>query len=300
MSNTAGQLGFLFPAIAVPLTFYFMKDKSVYLLWLLVISLLAFGIINEKRATIFILPLLIYFCLLVNNESTNITRSLIAKNLVIGFLILIISVTFGAIFIPSLNPSESYYGSVDFLHIVRYAFDYLTMDYGTQLQGQYKDAFDDKSIQVGRLTLLMYLSDWLSNASLQVKLFGVGFGIATSNQWSVGPSDPLFNFIGARGAISGAGLTLIETGIIGLLIFIFFFTNIFLKIKQLLRHEVNPNTRRWYRTVELLFWVFLFDFFFYSTILFRTMPLPIIFFTIISTLTILEQARNQSLTFIKS
>jgi hypothetical protein len=186
--------------------------------------------------------------------------------------------------IPSLNSSSDYGGAVDILFSIEYAVDYLTMDYGDYLQGSYQSAMYDENVQVGRITLILSIVEWLNASSWSTQLFGVGFGAATPSEWLGGQGDPLFGILGTRGAISGAGLALVETGILGLGLFIYFFFNLRREIKIQIKNSDALNAVRWYKTVLVIFYVFLFDFFFYSTSLFRTMPMPILFFAIIATL----------------
>lgn len=287
MSHVAGQLGFLFPAIATPLIFYFMKNRSQFQMWLLIFGLIGFGIINEKRSVVFLMPLIIYASILAN-ESPHLRRNRtgrFAKMLLISPL-LFVGASLGIAFIPSLNMGGDYGGAVNILFAIEYAVDYLTMDYGDSLQGSYELAMYDENIQVGRLTLLFSMAEWLRISSWSTQLFGVGFGVATPSEWLGGQSDPLFDILGTRGAISGAGLALVETGILGLGILIYFFLNLRRTIRLHIEKSANLDVSRWYKTINVIFYVFLYDFFFYSTVLLRTLPMPIIFFAIIFTLSI--------------
>ena len=292
MSNVAGQLGFLFPAIATPLIFYFMKNRNQFQMWLLIFGLIGFGIINEKRSVVFLMPLIIYASILAN-DSPHLRRNRTGRFVKI-FLIspfVFVGIVLGMTFIPSLNVSSEYGGSVNILFAIEYAIRYLTMDYGDSLQGSYESAMYDENIQVGRITLLFSIAEWLSNSSWSTQLFGVGFGAATPSEWLGQQSDPLFNIIGTRGAISGAGLALVETGILGLGIFIYFFLNLHRMVRLQIKKSENLDVSRWYKTMNVIFYVFLFDFFFYSTVLLRTLPMPIIFFAVLATLSIIKSQR---------
>jgi hypothetical protein len=289
MSHVAGQLGFLFPAVAVPLIFYFMKNKNQYHMWLLIFGLIGFGIINEKRSIVFLMPLIVYASILANESplrKRNQTKR-IAKIILISPFVFA-GVFLGMAYIPSLNIGAEYGGAVNFLFAIEYAVDYLTMDYGSSLQGSYESAMYDENIQVGRVTLLFSIAEWLSNSSWSTQLFGVGFGTATPSEWLSGNNDRLFDVLGTRGAISGAGLALVETGIIGLGICIYFFLNLHCIIRIMVKRSEDFNLSRWYKTVNVVFYVFLYDFFFYSTALLRTLPMPIIFFAIVATLSVLK------------
>jgi hypothetical protein len=284
MSNTAGQLGFLFPAIAIPIVCYFTANKNIVLMWLLIILLGAFGLINEKRSIVFLLPFIIYASVKINSDRIMVNSKSNMKIGLIGMLVVFGITFFGAHFIPSLNMNESYGGAVNFIYLFEYALEYLTMDYGGTLQGSYNDALLDAGVQIGRITLLIYIVDWIKQQEILTILFGIGFGAITPSDWLANQSDPLFNLIGARGAISGFGLTLIETGVVGSILMFIFFINILLKVLILSRNENDLRLKRWYKTVVIILFVFMYDYFFYSTVLLRVLPMPIILFSIIASI----------------
>jgi len=158
------------------------------------------------------------------------------------------------------------------------------MDYGGNLQGTYQDAMFDENIQVGRFVLISSIFDWLYNSAFLTKLFGLGFGVATPSEWIGQSTDPLFPILGTRGAISGAGLALIETGLIGFGLITLFFVRIYFSLQIAIKSTRNAQSLRWYKTLEVLLFLTLYDFFFYSTVLFRTIPMPLIFFALLSTM----------------
>ena len=285
MSNVAGQIGFLFPAIAVPLIFFFMKNKSQFYFFMIIIGLFSFGIINEKRSVVFLMPLIVWGSIQANSQILIKSYQIVnCLKLLFIIIFILLSVVIGASFIPSLNIDNRYGGSVNLVQLVQYAYDYLTMDYGDSLQGSYADAGLNQNIQVGRITLLLSIVQWISNSNWFVMLFGIGFGVATPSDWLGGNVDPLFSILGTRGAISGACLSLIETGIFGFGLFVLFFNKIHNRIWYLIKDAGDHHLKRWYKMVAVAFYIFVYDFFFYSTTLFRVLPMPVIFFAIIFTL----------------
>lgn len=295
MSHAAGQLGFLFPAVAVPLIVYFFKNRNQLQMWLVIFGLIAFGVINEKRSIVFLMPAIIYASVLANETPhPKRHRTWRLAKLIIILPFVCAGVLLGVAYIPSLNIGAEYGGAVNILFAIEYAIDYLTMDYGGSLQGSYDAAIYDENIQVGRLTLLFSIAEWLGKSSWSTKLLGVGFGAATPSEWLGGNKDAIFDIVGSRGAISGAGLALVETGVIGLGLFIYFFLNLHRTIRLLIEGSGDFDARRWYKTLNVVFYVFLYDFFFYSTTLLRTLPMPIIFFAAIATLSV-KRSRYLSL-----
>ena len=294
MSNSAGQLGFLFPALGIPILIFLMKNKSRIIMWLLLVGMFGFGIINEKRSCIFLLPLIGLLSIKANENIKTQSKRLEYFIKYAGITIFFCAMALlGLSSIPSLNPESKYGGSIDITYALNYITEYLTMNYGDSLQGSYENAVTDKGIQVGRWTLFSSIIQWLLKSDLSVKLFGVGTGNATASLWRENDTDALFTTIGTRGAISGFGLTLIETGIIGALIMIYFFYNLRKMIHDSARISKDLFYTRWLKTVNILVYVFIYDYFFYSTILLRTLPVPILFFSAIATLNIKKAHGNK-------
>jgi len=292
MSHSAGQLGFLFPAIAVPILMFLVNPRNRWQIYALLVGMFAFGIINEKRSVVFLLPVVLFAAALANRPESGPQRKRAsfwlgtALMAVAGFVL-------GLRAIPSLNPDAGYSGGVSPAFAINYAIEYLTMDYGGSLQGNFENAATDINIQVGRVIVVLEIVRWLSQADWITMLFGAGFGIATPSEFLGDQRDPLFQLIGTRGAISGAGLAVLETGLIGLgLFFVFFFGMLSLAWRSA-RQARTDTARRWFRTVMVLMAVFLYDFFFYSTTLLRTLPMPVLIFAIAASLPIARRVDMQ-------
>ena len=203
-------------------------------------------------------------------------------------IILLIAIPLGISLIPSLNSSASFGGSVSLLFAFDYAVDYLTMDYGGPLQNNYEAAAYDRNTQVGRLTLWFHIINWLYHADTMTQLFGVGF---VKLLLPLGLPVMMIYYLTclAQEAPFRAGLTLIRPGIIGISFFICFFLFIFFKIKSIKKRLYFPDSKRWMNVVFVIMCVFAVDFFLYSTVTFRTLPMPILFFTILSSIFMIEK-----------
>jgi hypothetical protein len=287
MSHGAGQLGFLIPAIAVPIIVYLQRPGNQVLTWTLIAAMFAFGIINEKRSVIFVLPLILLAAVLMK-RGTRLFRPTLGNIVALGAIaaVCVAGVALGIAFMPSLNQSSAYGGDVSVSFAVMYARDYLLMDYGGNLQGSYATALVDTGVQVGRLILWFEILRWLFAQDWTSMLFGIGFGAVTPSSWIQQSIDPLFELLGTRGALSGAGLALIETGLIGLALMTTFFVALMIATVRLLRRCVMPEVRGWLKTTILIQLVFWYDFFFYSTSLFRILPLPLLLFATVASLVI--------------
>lgn len=288
MSQGAGQLSFLFPAITIPIIIFIFNRKNKIAMFSLIFFMFMFGIIGEKRSTVFVLPLILLISFFLDSPQKKISTYYFIFFPVV-LIILLIAMPLGISLIPSLNSSASFGGSVSLLFALDYAIEYLTMDYGGPLQNSYEAAAYDRNTQVGRLTLWVHIVNWLYHADTMTQLFGVGFGKATPSSWITSDDDILFNLLGTRGSISGAGLTLIESGIVGILFFISFFLLIFYKIKSVKKILYFSDSKRWMNVVFVIMCVFALDFFLYSTVTFRTLPMPILFFTILSSVFLIEK-----------
>jgi hypothetical protein len=185
---------------------------------------------------------------------------------------------------PSLNPDARYSGSFDPMFAINYAVSYLTMDYGGPLQASYEEALRDVNVQVGRFVLVAEIVRWLQVADTTTLLVGLGFGTVTPSEWLGTEGDRLFDVLGTRGAISGAGLAVLETGLLGLALYLMLFAGAIQATLAERRRAHTRLARNWFGTVLVLIGVFAYDFFFYSLVLLRTLPLPFIFFSILASL----------------
>jgi hypothetical protein len=288
MSNAAGQLGFLFPAVIIPLLIFMRRSDNIFISYALVAAMFLFGIINEKRVVVFSFPLIILASLVVDLEGSFLRSRDFRGNLLIGVLLGLTGFIIGIHMIPSLNPEEVFGGPISLSHVYKYTIEYSTMDFGGTLQGSYEEAVNNTKIQVGRITLWRSIIEWLSLVDTKTVLFGTGFGSATPSIWLTEDSDLLFGIIGTRGSISAGGLALIETGIVGFLAIGYWFVHIFWKLIIIYRQAHSLTARRWFRLIMLVHFIFCFDFFYYSTSLLRTFPMPLIFFGFITSIFIVK------------
>jgi hypothetical protein len=182
--------------------------------------------------------------------------------------------------IPSLNSeaSETLQGSISLLFVLNYAVDYLTMDYGGGLQAAKELAAQNQSIQLGRLTIWAFIINWFLEADIMTKIFGLGYGAVTPSVWLHNSSDVIFNAIGVRGALSGANYAILEGGVLGLVLQVSFIIVSYRTIKRLRKNAGNESERTFLHILELMFFIFFFDYFFYSTVLYNALPLPFILF----------------------
>lgn len=278
LAHGTGQLSMLFPLLCLPIIVVIFKENYIAL-GAFVVGLFLFGIIGEKRSIVFLMPFFAVFCL-YSLGNKGLLRFLLQTRTIITLVSVVSCAALGIITIPSLNSeaSESFQGSVSLLFVMSYAMDYLTMDYGGGLQRAEEFAALDPSIQLGRLTIWAFIIDWFLEADITTKLFGLGYGAVTPSVWLHDSNDVIFDTIGVRGALSGANHAILEVGVLGLFLQSSFIIVSYRTIKRLRKYAVNEYYRTSSRILELMFFVFFFDYFFYSTVLFNALPLPFILF----------------------
>ena len=242
---------------------------------------LIFGLLNEKRSIIYLSPFIILGSFLLNSSySLNFKNIFKFTGIFLVFIFGLIQIS---IFIPSLSGTQNYgmvFEGNRLSYIIKYAIEYLFSDYGSALQGNLQDALYDQRVQLGRITLFINSWEYFLSQDLLHQFFGAGFGSYTSNEWLFSNQDRFFEETLFRGAFSGFLIILLEVGYIGVAIHLAIFINFYQSIKRNLVILQNPDLKRWSRIVFIIFFIFVYDFFFYSMVLFRTLPMPLIFILI--------------------
>ena len=105
LAHGTGQLSFLFPLLCVPVVILLYRN-NFRLLSLLLFSLFAFGIIGEKRAIIFVMPLYVLYCLYVFSER-GVFTFLARPRTIITSTGIGLCMVLGVMTIPSLNQEAS-------------------------------------------------------------------------------------------------------------------------------------------------------------------------------------------------
>jgi hypothetical protein len=274
MSHNAGQLSFLFPAIFIPVVIFLFRKKIV-LASIFVIVLFLFSILNEKRSIIYLGPIILSFSVFAVSSHRLSLKSAFAA---IIFLIAAgwMALKFSSV-IPSLSGSE---GNIDadqgLEYLITYAIEYVFADYGGALQAAEELAAIDGNVQLGRFTLWFRILEVFQREDVFTIFFGYGGGFITPSAW-VNSDDIMFDKLGFRGAVSGAGLSLLEGGLFGLLLNALLFLTLFYEINKNFKVIRSPECMRLNRILLVIFFVFLYDYLFYSIVLFRTQPMPVLF-----------------------
>ena len=297
MHHNAGQLGFLFPALMIPIiVFLFANNRPTIISLILIITVILFAIINEKRAIFFLgIPIIVlsfYAC-----QRRTLSLLGVARLAVVVLPIFLI-LAFSTSQVGSLSGKEAA-GKIagsgpSFL--LNYAIEYLTMDYGGALQADESLSAEDANVQVGRLIVISKSIDYMRAQSLNELFFGNGMGFITPSEY-INPPDIMYKKLGFRGAISGAAQMFIEGGLVGLvfmsLLLIGPLVRTLLLIKRSKRNTYeSAKYRKLCAICLLLLAICIFDFFLYSTTLLTTFPLPLLFFFILFALPNIHRPEN--------
>ncbi len=280
MSHNAGQLGFLFPAIMIPIVLLRFFNKNIKLAIILITMLILFAILNEKRAIFYLGPLIIFFSLI-----SFLTIKLSLSNLLKSSAVFLLGLFFLSYFTSNIDSLSGEEGSIEtsgnqIEYLIDYGIAYLTMDYGGDLQSDYAQAIFDRNTQLGRVILWIRGLDLYFSSNIYYQIFGHGFGYITPSEY-INPKDIIFQKLGFRGAISGALMNIIEGGLISFTLYSFLvlmpLTHLY-KRYQDTKSNLNRSSIKRIKILTIVQFVFIFDFFFYSTILFSTSPLPLLYF----------------------
>lgn len=282
MSHKAGQLSFLIPAICIPIFIFLYANKNIKLCIFLIFLALIFGLLNEKRSIVYLSPFIIFASFIVNSSVNFNFRNIFSSlTIFIAFIFIMIQLS---TFLPSLSGLENANMVVEgnqLVYVLNYAYQYLNSGYGSALQGTLQDALYDQRVQLGRITLLFASWEYFLSQDALHQFFGAGFGAYTENQWVyAGGKDRFFEEVLFRGAFSGLLIILLEVGYLGLLIHLAIFYSFYKTIRKNIKTLHNSDLIKWSRIVFIIFFVFVYDFFFYSMVLFRTLPMPLIFLLI--------------------
>jgi hypothetical protein len=290
MTNTAGQIGFIFPALCIPIVFCFTNNRSNLMSTAVIIGLIFFSIVSEKRAGVILLPIIIAFSYVYINQLSlkNIFSLKSSPRKLLGLLLGSIVIYWGVNSISSLSSEITQSNQSSINSIYEYIIQYTFAEYGGPLQGGYDLAWD-RNAQLGRGALLLWILDYVLNGDIYLLLFGLGSGEITPSYLLGNSKDVLFQTVGVRGAMSGILMVLLERGVLGVFAAMVGWVGIYLHISKAKNRVVYYPCKRWLKAVYCLYWIFMFDFFIYSDTMLRVLPLPFIFWAVIASVYMTEK-----------
>lgn len=243
---------------------YLIKQESKYLIY--IILFFVFALSGGKRAIMFMAPAISFFIyILYTYKSKSKLSSNFFKN---SFIIIIIScsiVYLSIRLLPSLNPERKVWGTFDISYALEYSQDYNTIGVAA-----------DTEI-VGRGVAIPYVSKILFNDGISNLLLGNGAGHLIKSKYNNYFSrynknekltDLSYRLYGIGYSVrSSFTLLLLQVGLLGALIFVFFYISIFKNILKSIKSSENrlSNYILHYLFICALFLIFTFDFLFYSS-----------------------------------
>lgn len=253
LGTEAGSLSAIFPLfILIILYSYHLYSPRKKYIWL-IIGYFLFGIIGGKRVLTIAFPVFLLTTLLIRYKkakqflSFKLFKKIIVYSL-FGFILFYFSVRIH----PTFNPENTFWGSFDLGFLTDQIFSYTTT-------GKKKD-------DIPRLEGVALFSSKLYNENITEFLIGEGAGKLIASKFGQNKTANLIEeyygiFYGGR---MGFVWIYMQVGILGLLLFIYFYLNlnIYNKIKQ---HPLSL-------AFSILQILFIFDFFYYSKV-FITFPL---------------------------
>jgi hypothetical protein len=209
---------------------FLYKKRLSYLIWIFLFFL--FGIINEKRATVFVFPVLLLFMFIhynalnekngLPNRLHSIFRLFSVRNIILLTAAFSIILYMGGRLMPDFNPEKKIWGSFNIKYMYDYAVGYNLRDYtsygkseGFKEHSENIDYYNNIDAQKGRFRLIYESVIWMTNQKWSAFLFGLGGGSISNSYLSGNKYDIMFEKIGIRGKTPFMIYIFLETGIIG-------------------------------------------------------------------------------------
>ena len=280
-------------AIAFLTAFYLFTHEIKYIL--LIIGFYLFGIIGEKRALAFFIPLVfvletgLYW--IMNRPESPFAFSKLVKA---GAIFLFMSVVFlgGTVnLITNMNPDFRYGGNLDFRYlIIDRVIEYNTRDLELEMDPEHTANPNilkgpDGKIRVfkpessmGRVTVTRKALRRLSEAGMVHSLIGFGPGTMIRSPHIGRSKETPYQKFGIYGKYTGLVVYVLQVGILGVVALVYFFFKQFLLSFRLYRRQ----TKEHHKAVALGFmgatFVFGLDFFTYSLSTFHHQTLILVYF----------------------
>lgn len=306
-SQTAGQLGLLFPLFAlstlVPL--FLLNGGPILAILVFVFSFVP--VINEKRAVIFVLPTFFFTAVFICSYFWKWKFALASKldlfrrEICMRFLVLIAIaavVIYAALnLIPSFKSTElSYYQKEnnasatkcvenEICRIFLYSRDYLIRDYYSPLNSSTGTVEETPSIQLGRVALIEAAFERVIKHDPFIMIFGYGASaVNPSYLLGEGRSDVMFEKFGIRGTYPSAIAMLFEAGLVGLSAMVLFFSFLLYSVMKRMVESYSKKYFIFSASVMLMTLTMAFDYFVYSITAWTTYTLSPIYFILVGIL----------------
>lgn len=234
MASHEGGITTVFSLVCFCVAFeFYLQTKKKRCLWLM-IGFLAFGIIGEKRALAFLIPLFCFITIWIHAYLSNtIFKSL--QKLLLAFIFAPVVFIAVCILSPSLNPEKKIGGSFDIEYVLNFTEEYN----------------EGKKNEVGRGKAASVIHEKLLNGSTYNLFFGYGTGtlIPSSFNSDSYSSSELNKRFGVSYSLGVGYLNiLVQVGVLGVLIYLGMFVYLLVTLVKLVRQHyfaLNQEQQAW-------------------------------------------------------
>ena len=271
-----GALGTSLPIVGFLVLWLYRKGQFSIKDWIFVIGLLIIGFTSAKRAIIFVLPIVVMLFM------TYAKGIQINKYLGLGILAVPILFYFGVRLTPTLNPDNKVWGTFDWEFAFDYAEHYQFGEEGMEGQAEILQQEQQINYAAGAYSIGSEKIEAEGRGGATIALLKLIFGpqkLTEQDLWGIGFKNmygvdydefdklPLTIHINHKGSATGLFQTYVTTGVLGILVTIFFCFLPFFFIK---------NMRLRIILLGIVFW----EYFLYTGMIFRTPALmaTILFF----------------------
>ena len=246
-------------AIAYLFSLFYFKRDIKYLI--LIVGFFLFGIIGEKRAIIFYIPITIFLVFFIDKIMTKQFTTIQSFKLFFIIVSFYLSVRLN----PSLTPDNEMWGRFDLNYVINYS-------------KEYNQSSKRNLKEISRMEGLIYFSTYLYRQDLITFLFGEGAGELISTKYGKYGSTPvnlmLENYGVRYGGRMGFVWMYLQIGALG----VFFYWLIIYKLFKFVGKNYKPNAI--YLSFLVITIIYILDFFTYSYEFFKQFYLSGVYFFI--------------------
>ncbi|AGS20635.1 hypothetical protein [Rhizobium etli] len=269
LSQTAGQLGLIFPLLVLSILVpRYLAAGGWLILIIMAYSLLP--VVNEKRAILVMLPMLLMAATITHlrlpvprTRKEGSKPKICVTRLLLLFMVCLTVWISSVKSIPSLRCEP---GSPCVTQVITYMYDYLVRDYLSPMNISKTPKEQNTNIQLGRLTMIKESARILADKGWKTLFFGIGGG-AINPSPNLGPdrADIMFKKFGLRGTYSFGLMLLWEGGVSSVIAAAGFFVFFWLALVRRLAVVQTNRSIVFGNITILMVAVLAFDFFGYST-----------------------------------
>jgi len=167
---------------------------------------------------------------------------------------------------PTLNPEHQYGGSIDFKYLDEFIVKYQTLDQHTGVEGD------------GRADAPFVALDRVYTGGIINTLFGFGPGEIIKSSFTPYKKPLLEKYNIGYGGRIGLVWTLMQIGIIGVIVFLSFHLFLFKKMLNIYYQSTNIKFSVYVLSTVGFCMIYIFDFFTYSTEMIQNTGMPITYY----------------------